>query len=123
MAKHEQLAPRLPGRLHLCTTKGGQAGGRSGQPLVADRCRPGFSLFDTVLATGDNEMKRKFLPYEGKREKDSQRQYEVEKFGIRFLRFSDVEVKQNLDSVLEAIRLWVEAHCAPEVQVEEENKT
>jgi len=44
----------------------------------------------------------------GKLEKDSKRQHDIEKFGIRFLRFSDEEVKQNLDGVLEAIRKSIE---------------
>ena len=56
--------------------------------------------------------------HEGKLEKDSQRQYDIEKFGIHFLRFPDEEVKQNLDGVLETIRLWVEAHVSSESQVD-----
>ena len=56
--------------------------------------------------------------HEGKLEKDSQRQYDIEKFGIHFLRFPDEEVKQNLDGVLETIRLWVEAHGSSESQVD-----
>ena len=55
---------------------------------------------------------------EEKLEKDSQRQYDIEKFGIHFLRFPDEEVKQNLDGVLETIRLWVEAHVSSESQVD-----
>ena len=47
--------------------------------------------------------------HEGKLEKDSNRQHDIEKFGIRFLRFSDKEVKHNLDGVLEAIRMSIES--------------
>jgi len=61
--------------------------------------------------------------HEGKLEKDSQRQYDIEKLGVRFLRFPDEEVKQNLNGVLEAIRLWAEAHCSSESQMEGKNMT
>jgi very-short-patch-repair endonuclease len=50
------------------------------------------------------------LSHDGKLEKDSKRQTEIEKFGIRFLRFSDEEVVNNLDGVVDAIRLWIESH-------------
>ena len=46
--------------------------------------------------------------HEGKLEKDSKRQHDIEKFGIQFLRFSDEDVKRNLDGVLEAIRMSIE---------------
>lgn len=50
------------------------------------------------------------LSHDGKLEKDSKRQTEIEKFGIRFLRFTDEEVVHNLDGVVDAIRLWIESH-------------
>jgi len=46
--------------------------------------------------------------HEGKLEKDGKRQHDIEEFGIRFLRFSDEEVKHNLDGVLEAISISIE---------------
>lgn len=50
------------------------------------------------------------LSHDGKLEKDSKRQTEIEKFGIRFLRFTDEEVVHNLDGVVDAIRMWIESH-------------
>lgn len=47
--------------------------------------------------------------HEGKQEEDSERQREIEQYGISFLRFPDDEVKQNLDGVLECIREWIAA--------------
>jgi very-short-patch-repair endonuclease len=46
--------------------------------------------------------------HEGKLEKDSQRQSDIEKFGVRFLRFSDEEVKHNLEGVVDAIANWIQ---------------
>jgi very-short-patch-repair endonuclease len=37
------------------------------------------------------------------------RQKEIERYGIAFLRFSDYEVNQNLNGVLECIREWITA--------------
>lgn len=54
--------------------------------------------------------------HEGKPEKDSQKQQDIEKFGIHFLRFPDSEVKQNLDGVLEVMCSWIEAHCSSKLQ-------
>jgi very-short-patch-repair endonuclease len=48
--------------------------------------------------------------HEGKQEKDSKRQKEIERYGISFLRFSDNEVKQNLSGVFECIREWIVAN-------------
>jgi very-short-patch-repair endonuclease len=47
--------------------------------------------------------------HEEKQEADSKRQKEIERYGISFLRFSDHEVKQNLDGVLESLREWIAA--------------
>jgi very-short-patch-repair endonuclease len=47
--------------------------------------------------------------HEGKLERDSQRQHDIEKFGAQFLRFSDEEVKQNLEGVVDAIAAWIDA--------------
>jgi len=48
--------------------------------------------------------------HDGKLEKDSERQREIEALGVRFLRFGDDEVKKNLEGVLGEIRGWIEAH-------------
>lgn len=61
--------------------------------------------------------------HEGKLEKDNQRQYDIEKFGVHFLRFPDEEVRRNMDGVLEVIRLWVEAHCSSGSHAEEPSLT
>ena len=43
-------------------------------------------------------------------EVDSYRQSRLEAQGIRFLRFSDMEIKNNIDGVLEFIKKWINAH-------------
>lgn len=50
------------------------------------------------------------LSHDGKLEKGSKRQRDIEKFGIRFLRLTDEEVMHSLDGVVDAIRLWIERH-------------
>ncbi len=42
-----------------------------------------------------------------KREADSRRQQSLERLGIRFLRFDDLDVKFRMDSVLTVIRTWI----------------
>lgn len=42
--------------------------------------------------------------------RDAQRQAFVESYGIRFLRFTDDEVSQDVDSVAGRIRLWIQDH-------------
>lgn len=39
---------------------------------------------------------------------DLQRQKELEKLGIRFLRFNDAEVKKSMSEVLRIIQYWIE---------------
>ena len=41
-------------------------------------------------------------------DKDSKRQKELEKFGIHFLRFQDLDVKMNMEGVLLAIIDFIE---------------
>lgn len=41
---------------------------------------------------------------------DIKRQKELEKFGIRFLRFQDIDVKRNLEGVLVMIKGWIEEY-------------
>jgi very-short-patch-repair endonuclease len=40
--------------------------------------------------------------------KDNNRQRDIEKVGISFLRFPDIEVKMNIDGVLKTIRKYIE---------------
>ena len=54
--------------------------------------------------------------HDGKLRKDDRRQREIEKFGVRFLRFSDQEVKQNLEGVVDTIVDWVESQVMAQVK-------
>jgi len=45
-----------------------------------------------------------------KYEADIERQKELEKYGLRFLRFDDKEVKKNMPNVLRTIEIWIEKH-------------
>ena len=48
-------------------------------------------------------------PYHALQEKyDSKRQYELEQWGVRFLRFSVAEIKRDMDKVLKSILLAIE---------------
>ncbi len=38
---------------------------------------------------------------------DMERQRQLESFGVRFLRLTDLEVKQNLPNVLRTIESWI----------------
>ena len=39
---------------------------------------------------------------------DDERQKELERLGVRFLRFDDIEVKKNMSNVLRVIADWIE---------------
>jgi len=41
---------------------------------------------------------------------DDERQRIIEKMGVRFLRFEDIEVKKNMLNVLRVIEDWIENH-------------
>ena len=43
-------------------------------------------------------------------EKDIERQREIERLGIQFLRFNDLDVKRNMIGVLSVIEQWIEEH-------------
>lgn len=43
----------------------------------------------------------------GNEEKDEQRQKEIEKYGVRFLRFDEIEIFYNLDKVIKTIEEWI----------------
>lgn len=53
--------------------------------------------------------------HEGKLERDSKRQQNIEQFGVRFLRFSDEEVKQNLEAVIDSISNWIESEGSSQI--------
>lgn len=46
----------------------------------------------------------------GKEDYDAKRQNELEKFGVLMLRFSDIEVRYNLDGVIKSIEKWIDEH-------------
>ena len=48
------------------------------------------------------------ITHENNLEADEKRQEEIEKLGIRFLRFDDLNVRDNLNGVLMAITDWIE---------------
>ena len=54
--------------------------------------------------------------HDGKLEKDSKRQHNIEKFGVRFLRFSDEEVKHNLEGVVDSISNWIETQGSSQIE-------
>ena len=41
------------------------------------------------------------------------RQHRLETFGVRFLRFYDRDVKQNMEGVLTTIKQWIKEHTPP----------
>ncbi|NTW49501.1 MAG: DUF559 domain-containing protein [Chlorobiales bacterium] len=43
-----------------------------------------------------------------KQEYDAERQSKLESLGVRFLRFRDTEIKQNLEWVVTEIEIWIE---------------
>jgi len=44
---------------------------------------------------------------------DIKRQKRLESFGLRFLRFSEKDVMQNIDGVMTTIGSWIEEHTPP----------
>jgi very-short-patch-repair endonuclease len=49
--------------------------------------------------------------HDEKIEQDVNRQQKLESLGVRFLRFTDREVKTNLQGVVMAIEDWIDAHA------------
>ncbi len=46
----------------------------------------------------------------GNERKDEERQKEIEKLGVKFLRFDESEIYYNLANVIKTIEVWVETH-------------
>ena len=46
----------------------------------------------------------------GNEEKDLKRQKEIEKHGVRFLRFDESEIYYQLDNVIKTIEKWIDQH-------------
>ena len=61
--------------------------------------------------------------HDGKLEKDCERQRDIEEFGVRFLRFSDEEVKQELDGVMDAIANWMQTQRLSQTKHPVDNKS
>ncbi len=38
---------------------------------------------------------------------DTKRQSELEQYGVRFLRFDDIEIKKNIQNVLRTLEHWI----------------
>ncbi len=69
-------------------------------PFVIDFYCPALKL--AIEIDGDSHF------HPGQQEKDRKRQEHIESFGIKFLRFRNNEVRENLRGVLEAIQGKVE---------------
>ncbi len=48
-----------------------------------------------------------------KEREDQKRQNRLESLGVRFLRFYDHDVKQNMEGVLTTIKQWIKEHTSP----------
>ena len=59
---------------------------------------------------------------EGHQEKDNQRQKRLKNLGVKVIRFSDLDVKNNLDWVLEEIKITIE-NLKPTPTPSQEGKT
>ncbi len=46
--------------------------------------------------------------HEFKGDTDYERRKRLESLGLKFLRFSDIDVKKNMEEVLEGVRNWIE---------------
>ncbi|BDD04346.1 endonuclease domain-containing protein [Aureibacter tunicatorum] len=46
--------------------------------------------------------------YEYAKEKDAKRQKRIEEYGVRFLRFDDIDVKNHMNQVVNDIQCWIE---------------
>jgi len=50
--------------------------------------------------------------HDWKAEEDEQRQKRLESLGVRFLRFQDIDVKQNMDGILKVIEDWIDEYTS-----------
>ena len=67
---------------------------------IVDFYCPRFNL--VIEIDGDSHFLRK--------QQDADRQRRLEKLGLRFLRFDDLDVKFQMDRVLNTIRDWIKEH-------------
>jgi very-short-patch-repair endonuclease len=69
-----------------------------GNYIVDFYCR---KLFLIIEVDGETHF------FNGAQEKDEKRQKELESLGLHFLRIDDLEIKQNIESVLIRIEEWI----------------
>ena len=72
-------------------------------------CRRVVDFFCPALALAI-EIDENSHDSENAYEKDRERQREIERLGIQFLRFNDLDVKRNMTGVLRVIVQWIEEH-------------
>jgi len=48
-----------------------------------------------------------------KMEKDKKRQLKIESYGINFLRFTEQEIRNNIEGVMSVIENWIRTHPCP----------
>jgi len=72
-------------------------------------CRRVVDFFCPALAVAI-EINGNSHDRENAYEKDRDYQREIEKLGIQFLRFNDLDVKRNMPGVLSVIEQWIEEH-------------
>jgi very-short-patch-repair endonuclease len=51
--------------------------------------------------------------HDGNEIKDNNRQRDIEKVGISFLRFPDIDIKMNMDGVLRTIKMYIKEFKQP----------
>jgi len=72
-------------------------------------CREVFDFFCPELALAI-EIDGKSHNRKNAYEKDRERQREIERLGIQFLRFDNLDVKRNMPGVLSVVEQWIEEH-------------
>ena len=60
-----------------------------------------FFCYDVVIEIDGDSHNNKIT-------EDQTRQQRLELFGVCFLRFTDGDIKKNLNNVLESINIWIE---------------
>lgn len=65
-------------------------------------------IFDFYCASLKLAIEIDGSSHDARTEQDFKRQKEIEKFGIHFLRFTEKDVRNNLDSVLREIKMFIE---------------
>jgi len=69
-------------------------------PYIVDFYCPELRL--AIEVDGDSHFQKGAYEYDGQREKY------IKQFNVRFLRFTNLEVYNNLNDVLDAVVIWIE---------------